>query len=508
MHRLSSIGPTVFLSAVWLATGPMAQAADSPNIIVIYADDLGWGDLACYGNTRHQTPHLDRMAAEGARLTDFYVSTPSCAPSRAALLTGRFPYRTGVPSNPAPDSGRDHGIRAEETTLAELLKEHDDYATACVGKWHLGHLPAYYPTQHGFDSYFGILYSNDMRPVMLCRNDQAVEYPVVQSYLTQRYTSEALQFIRDNQQRPFFLYLPHAMPHKPLAASEKFYTPETREDLYSDVIRELDSSVGEILSTVAELGLDHQTLVIFASDNGPWFGGSTGGLRGMKGSSWEGGFRVPAIFRWPGRIPSGQVISEPCATIDVLPTVCALVGADAGALELDGVDLMPLLAGQQKPSERPIFCWQSTRLMSIRQGRWKLHLEAPSARPRGSRDETWIDPRGPDGVTLIAPLEQYQPWQYPSPVEPADAAPPRAGMLVDLQADPQELRDVSQQHPEIVQKLRAVAEVAIGDTANAPLPTLERATAEFYLGPGRITPDQPQSIEEALHRTRHAAPPR
>jgi arylsulfatase A-like enzyme len=215
-----------------IMTDVAMTVAAPPNIVVIYADDLGWGDLSCYGNANRETPHLDQMAKEGARLTDFYVSTASCGPSRVALLTGRYPYRTGVPRNPAPDAGLDHGIRESEMTLAESLKS-VGYATKCIGKWHLGHLPQYYPTRHGFDEYFGILYSNDMRPVMLCRDEQAVEYPVAQSYLTQRYTTEAVEFIRKNRDQSFFLYLPHAMPHKPLAASEKFlYARDSRRFVF------------------------------------------------------------------------------------------------------------------------------------------------------------------------------------------------------------------------------------------------------------------------------------
>jgi uncharacterized sulfatase len=478
-----------------------SAAADVPNVVLIYADDLGWGDLSCYGTERHETPHLDRMAEEGTKLERFYVSTPSCGPSRVALLTGRYPYRTGVPSNPAPDAGRDHGIRESETLLSEMMKG-KGYATKIIGKWHLGHLPEFYPTRHGFDSYFGILYSNDMRPVMLCRDEMAVEYPVVQNYLTKRYTEEAVKFIEEKKDEPFFLYFPHAMPHKPLAASEKFYTPETREDLYSDVIRELDASVGEILAAVKEHGLDEKTIVIFSSDNGPTYGGESGGLRGMKGSSWEGGIRVPGIIRWPGRIPAGQVIKEPCATIDMVPTVCGLFGADTANLNLDGHDIWPLLSGEGAGPKRAIYSWNGTRLLSVSEGKWKYHVVKASARPRGVKGEEWIDPRGPDGHTIIAPFEQAEPWQYPSPPDTPETSPARAGALFDLEADPGEQRDVAGAHPEIVSRLKILADAALADAVKAEMPKLAKPETRAYLGPGRITEDTALSIEEALRRTR------
>ena len=502
--RLIPINELVGIVA-WVALAIVTDHADTvaapPNIVIIYADDLGWGDLSCYGNANRKTRHLDRMAGEGARLTDFYVSTASCAPSRVALLTGRFPYRTGVPRNPAPDAGLDHGIRENETTLAEALKS-IGYATKCVGKWHLGHLPQYYPTRHGFDQYFGILYSNDMRPVMLCRNEKAVEYPVVQSYLTQRYTDEATAFIRENRDRPFFLYVPHAMPHKPLAASESYYTPETRDDLYSDVVRELDASIGQIIETIRAQGLEDNTLVVFSSDNGPWFGGSTGGLRGMKGSNWEGGVRVPGIFWWPGRIPGNQVITEACATIDIFPTVSKLVGFEAEKLRLDGHNIMPLLDGTGPVPSREIYAWNGTTLAAIRQGQWKLHVAKPRARPRGNIEDGWIDERGPDGFTLIAPPEQYAPWDYPSPPDQPDTAPAEKGNLFDLLADPGEQHDVAEENPDVVERLTELANEAIADAALHVEKQPKRPNTKFYKGPGRITELNAIPIHEALDRTR------
>jgi arylsulfatase A-like enzyme len=489
----------LLLLILFHVSGLILKAVDRPNIVIIYADDLGWGSLSCYGQKAYETPYLDRMAREGVRLTSFYVSTPGCAPSRAALLTGRYPFRTGVPSNPAPDAGRDHGIKQSETTLAELLKA-EGYATKAVGKWHLGHLPEFYPTRHGFDSYFGILYSNDMRPVMLCRDEMAVEYPVVQNYLTQRYTDEALSFIEANKDDPFFLYFPHAMPHKPLAASENFYKPGgVAADLYASVIRELDWSVGQVLEKLRVLGLAEKTLVLFASDNGPWYGGSTGGKRGMKGSSWEGGIRVPGIFWWPGQIKGGKVIDDPCGTIDVFPTVCRLLGINADKYNLDGYDIWDFLNGRAGP-DRAVYAWNGEVLMSAREGRWKLHRTAPDARPRGKKGEVWIDERGPDGITLIAPFEQAQLWEYPSPPDTPDTAPSRAVQLFDLVSDPGEQVDVTKDHPEIVARLLSLmdAELAtVGEVA-----PVNPSNVKYYLGPGRITLDNSITIEEALKRTR------
>ena len=443
------------LAFALLNVAPAAAQPERPNIVLIFADDLGYGDLSSYGARDHETPRLDRMAAEGARLTNFYVPMPFCAPSRATILTGRYPFRNGVVDNPAPDGGNNEThLPLEEVTIAELLKPLG-YASIAIGKWHLGHLPQWLPTRQGFDEYYGILYSNDMRPVQLVHNEEVVEYPVIQANLTKKYTRRALDFIEKNQDRPFFLYLPHAMPHKPLAASEDFYTPETPDDLYSDVLRELDWSVGQVLDKLEELDLDEKTLVIFTSDNGPWFGGSTSGLRGMKGLSWDGGIRTPMIARWPGVIPAGQVLGQVAATVDVFPTVAAVTGAEPAAdRKLDGVDLTPLLTGEDtaEPHEA-IVAMGGAQLRIVRSGKWKLHVRSPGAGTRYLRDVTgWIDPRGPDGVTLLAPYEQAKPNQYPgvlSGVEPKDM------MLFDLEADPSEQYDVAEKHPEVVARLEA-----------------------------------------------------
>jgi uncharacterized sulfatase len=428
--------------------------ARPPNVILILADDLGYGDLACYGSTINQTPNLDRMAREGVRFTDFYAPMPFCAPTRAALLTGRYPFRSGMTGNPAPDAGiHDIGIPDSEVTLAEALRS-AGYATMCIGKWHLGHMPRFLPTLHGFDEYLGILYSNDMRPVQVVQNDRVASYPVVQANLTRDYTNAALNFIEQNRNRPFFLYLPHAMPHKPLAASEEFYTADTPDDLYADVINELDANIGRVFAKLNELGLDDSTMVIFTSDNGPWFGGSTGGLRAMKGSTFDGGVRVPMIARWPGRIPAGRTVREIAGIIDIFPTICRLVKARVpDDRAIDGRDIFPLMTsdGAKSPHDA-LFIMGGPLLRAVRSGKWKLHVRDPQPGQVYRGDPAkWVDPRGPDGVTIIAQYEQARPDKYPG-VRTGDA--PKAGMLFDMENDPAEQKDVAAEHPDVISRLR------------------------------------------------------
>ncbi|MCP5112952.1 MAG: sulfatase [bacterium] len=448
--------PAILLLTLGTLLAAAASGADQPNFVLIFADDLGYGDLAVYGHPSFQTPHLDKMAAEGVRLTDFYVPMPYCAPSRGTILTGRYPFRHGVVGNPAPDGGvNNYGLPASEITIASALREHG-YATTCIGKWHLGHLPEYLPVRRGFDSYLGILYSNDMRPVQLVEDERVVEYPVVQGTLTKRYTERALASIAANRDKPFFLYLPHAMPHKPLAASEEFYTPETPEDLYADAIRELDWSVGRIIAKLRELNLDRNTLVIFTSDNGPSWGGSTGIFRGMKGTSWEGGIRVPFIARWPGRIPAGLVSHAVCSTVDIFPTLARLAGAPLPSdRTIDGRELLPVLTtpGARSPHEA-VFAMVGGRLHIVRSGKWKLHVRAPkpSRLADGYIENSWKR-RAPDGTTIIAPHEQPYPTRYPG-VLTGDA--PKDMMLFDLEADPSEQRDVADSHPGVVKRLKAL----------------------------------------------------
>jgi len=393
------------------------------------------------------------MAAEGVRFTSFYVPMPYCAPSRASLLTGRYPFRHRIVGNPDPEHGIDeYGIADDEVTLAESLAA-AGYATACVGKWHLGHLPRFYPVRHGFREYLGILDSNDMRPVRLFEGDSMIEYPVVQCTLTQRYTRRAIEFIQRHRDRPFFLYLAHAMPHKPLAPSEAFYR-RSGAGLYGDVIGELDWSVGQVLGTLKQLGLDRRTLVIFTSDNGPWFGGSTGGLRGMKGTTWEGGIRVPMIARWPGRIPSGRVCHAVAGAIDILPTILAAAGIPLPRDRVvDGKDILPMaVSGAPSPHEA-LFAMAGPRLMTVRSGKWKLHVLPPGTPKFLADGRSWIDPRAPDGVTILAPFEQYKPTDYPGV---ASGDPPQKMMLFDLEADPGEQHNVAAAHPDVADRLKSL----------------------------------------------------
>lgn len=440
-----------------LATAGILLAEDSnqrPNVVVILADDLGYGDLACYGHRQFKTPNLDRMAAEGARLTQFNTPAPFCAPTRASLLTGRYPFRCGMTANPAPDFGGQYtalGLPKSEITLAQLFRD-AGYATGMVGKWHLGHTKKrLYPVRRGFDEYFGILYSNDMRPVQLIDGEKVVEYPVVQATLTQRYTDRAVKFIERNKDNPFFLYFAHAMPHKPLAASEKHHK-QSGAGLYGDVMAELDASVGQVLDKLKELKLDENTLVIFTSDNGPWYGGSTGGLRGMKGTSWEGGFRVPFLARWPGKIPAGHVNAEPAVTMDIFATALTAAGIPVPSDRvIDGADILPMLTTDAKSPHEVIFGLQGQQLATVRDAQWKLHVKPANDRREANTPKTrWVDPRAPDGVTLLAPSEQYQPADYPG-VRTGDA--PQAMALFNLSKDAGEQHNVADEQPEVVKRL-------------------------------------------------------
>lgn len=436
------------------AVYPLAQQSSrKPNIVVIFADDLGYGDLGAFGAPNIRTPRLDAMAAEGQKWTNFYVQ-PVCSPSRAALLTGRLPIRNGMfgtPGGTAPKVFRDNaaaGLPLEETTLAELLKS-AGYRTGMIGKWHLGQLPEYLPLRQGFDSWFGVPYSHDMRmtvprdngtqtkayfeprpeywDVALMRGDQVIERPVDHRTLTKRYTEEAVRFIRERSTRPFFLYLAHSLPHIPLARSDAF-VGHSAGGMYGDVIEELDWSVGQVIEALRAAKVDRNTLVVFTSDNGPWLpyrthGGSAGPLKEGKGTTWEGGVRTPAMFWWPGTIRPGTIAGIGSA-LDLFASAATLAGASRPRDQvLDSIDLTPtLLHGKDSPRAELVYYWDS-ELRAIRQGRYKAHFITSGAYGLG-------DPR----------IEH----------DPA--------LLFDLAVDPGERFNIASDHPEIVSQLRRTAD--------------------------------------------------
>jgi len=407
-----------------------AAPGRSPNVVFIYCDDLGYGDLGCYGSAI-PTPRLDRMAAEGMRFTQFYSANPVCSPSRAALLTGRYPTRVNVPRVLVPTDTT--GLPTSETTLAQVLKA-KGYRTMCVGKWHLGHRPEFLPTNRGFDEYYGIPYSNDMSPRPLMHNLETIEEPAVLETLTPRYTEQALRFIERSKDGPFFLYFAHTFPHIPLAASERF-RGKSPAGLYGDVVEEIDWSVGRILDTLKELGLDERTLVIFSSDNGPWYQGSPGRLRGRKGSTYEGGVREPFLARFPGRIPAGAVCTGVAGTIDVLPTLARLCGAPLPAKPLDGIDIWPLLAGAKPSLEREaLLYFDNWNVQCARWRNWKLHF---------ARYNSAAYNPAPAGGRVNLPLASPE--------------------LYDLERDPDESYDVAPENPAIVAEIRARVERLIAD---------------------------------------------
>jgi arylsulfatase A-like enzyme len=407
----STAAATFALSAVLLLLPSVTRAqsasrsatSERPNIVIIYADDLGYGDLACYGNPSIRTPNLDRMAAQGMRFTDFYSAGEVCTPSRAALLTGRYAIRSGMcdyERRVLLRRSKGH-LPADEITLPELLKERG-YATGMVGKWHLGVWsinPEGHPTKHGFDYFFGLPHSNDMDPAPdapkaarkrldqqaawwnspLYRGTELVEQPTDQSTLTRRYTEEAVKYIREHKEKPFFLYYAHTFPHIPLFASERF-RGKSAAGLYGDVVEELDWSVGEVLEALKREGLEKKTIVVFSSDNGPWVfmekaGGSAGPLRDGKGSTWEGGMREPAIAWWPGKVPAGVVQHEIATTMDLFVTFAKLAGATVPTdRPIDGVDIAPLLFGTGSVERDAFFYYRGEQLYAARLGPWKAHF--------------------------------------------------------------------------------------------------------------------------------------
>jgi arylsulfatase A len=393
-----------------------------PNIILIYCDDLGYGDPGCYGSNL-ATPNLDGMAKQGVLFRQFYSASPVCSPARAALMAGRYPTRTAVPDVLHPSSTG--GLSLAETTMADTLKA-AGYATMCIGKWHLGTKPEYMPNSRGFDEFFGLPYSNDMSPLPLMENTKVVEEPARLDTLTQRYTEHAVSFIARSRGAPFFLYMPHTFPHIPLAASQQFLGKSGR-GLYGDTVAEIDWSVGEVLRALRDNGLDENTLVMFSSDHGPWFEGSTGRLRGRKGETREGGMRVPFLARFPGRIPAGRVSTALATTMDLLPTVARLAGAPLPANPLDGVDVWPLLAGQRDSLDREAFLYfDSWFLQCARLGPWKLHV---------SRYNT------PPWIPLPTGWRKNLPLSHPE--------------LYNLESDPEESYDAASDRPDMVAAIRA-----------------------------------------------------
>lgn len=365
----------------------LGHAAPKPNVILIFADDLGYADLGCFGSTTIATPRLDQMAKEGIRLTDFHTDSPVCTPSRAALLTGTHAARIGLANHVLFPKSK-IGLSSSEVTIARSLKS-VGYATMCIGKWHLGDSGDFLPTAHGFDAYFGIPYSNDMRVKIgekvgppLMRNSEIIEHPANQASLTPRYTTEAINFITANKDKPFFLYLPHTFPHVPLFTEAPF-KDKSKAGLYGDVVETLDWSVGQILDTLKKLNIDDNTLVIFTSDNGPWLikkdhGGSAKPLRDGKGTIYEGGHRVAFIARWPGQIPAGASNNQLAGTIDVFPTLAKLIGSPVPSDRvIDGRDIWPILTNQpgaKTPHDLFFHHTSLGALGAVRSGPWKLHL--------------------------------------------------------------------------------------------------------------------------------------
>jgi arylsulfatase A len=363
----------VFISLLLLH---LPVSADStPNVIVVMADDLGYGDIGANGQSLISTPYVDKMAEQGVRLTNFYASAPNCTPSRAGLMTGRYAIRMGLAAKVLFVEDK-HGLPAEELTIAEMLKE-AGYTTAMIGKWHLGHMPEFWPTRHGFDSFYGLPYSNNQTPLALYRNEQAIEKPVEQSTLIKRYTEEAIKFIEQQNNRPFFLYIAHTAPHVPLHVSKKF-EGRSRAGLYGDVVEELDWSMGELFAILKKRKLDDNTIVIFTSDNGPYPLGSPGGLRGSKGTAWDGGFKVPFIARWPGKIPAGKTSAGIAMNIDLLPTLAGLSSARLPTDHLlDGEDIWPLLQGGSTSAHEKLYFFYDEKISAVRTQDFKMLLAAP-----------------------------------------------------------------------------------------------------------------------------------
>lgn len=449
-----------------------------PNIVLILADDLGWGDLGVQGSRAVETPNIDQLARAGVRLTDFYASAPVCTPSRAGLLTGRYPPRTGLASvlsavgdsfvrtmmrRAAIGAGKlgttdmigggsvVTGLPLSEITIAEALRERG-YGTLAVGKWHLGdftHFPEYHPSRHGFDHFFGYNVANDDWPIALWRDGQQLtaDVGIEQSTHTREFTEEAVSYIRQWRDRPFFIFLSHKDPHQPFFPSAAF-AGRSAAGPYGDAVAEFDWSVGEVLAALREAGVADETLVIVTSDNGPWYEGNTAGLRGRKGQSYEGGFRVPFIAAWPGRLPAGAVRSEPAMNIDLLPTFLALAGLAPPADRIvDGIDLLPLLEGDPgaaaAAADRPLYFFHEYDVEAVRVGRWKYIAH--------NSHYTWPIPIDKNDTLAgrAANSRDYYPPDGGDPVPTLGTWP----LLYDLERDREEAYNVARRHPDVSRRL-------------------------------------------------------
>lgn len=432
---------------VLITNACVAQGQQMPNIVFILADDLGYGDIEGYGAS-YTTPNLVKLQSEGMKFTSFY-SQPQCSPTRAALMTGCYPQRVGIPWVVGPEGPEwtrtlsSVGLNPNEKTIAEILKD-KNYATACIGKWHLGHHTQHLPTHNGFDMYFGLPYSNDMLPangpewpdLPLVENEKTIEKNPDQSQLVRRYTERATDFIKQNKGKNFFLYLAHAMPHVPLYVSKEF-DGKSGKGIYADVIQEIDWSVGEVMKTLKNEGLEENTLIIFTSDNGPWLvygnhAGSSGGLREGKGTTFEGGVRVPFIARWPKHIPANSTTSNFASFIDIVPTIAEITNTKSLPNAIDGKSMLPLLLGKSKENVRDVhYFFQINELQAVRKGKWKLHF------PHNYEHVTTPGADAKRGQTTSMTIGLS---------------------LFDLEADPAETTDVSSKHPKEVAELKALGE--------------------------------------------------
>ena len=436
------------LISLWIGLFCLSQASGKPNIVVIFCDDMGYGDIGCFGAKGWNTPNIDSIARKGVKLTDFYVAQPVCSASRCALLTGCYPNRLGISGALFPASNV--GLHPDETTLAEICKS-VGYQTAMYGKWHLGYQKEFLPVNQGFDDYLGYPYSNDMWPsgpvrfmkqyphLPLIEDDEIVAQVREQTYMTTWLTERAVRFIGESTKKesPFFLYLAHPQPHVPLYVSPK-HQGSSEQGMYGDVIQEIDWSTGEVLAALDKAGVTENTLVVFTSDNGPWMiygnhAGGVGPLRGAKGTCWDGGVRVPCVMQWPAKLKAGSVVKTPLMTIDLLPTITKLIGAKLPERKIDGKDAWKVIAGKQSdPVQEAYFFWyKKNDLEAMRMGRWKLQF------PHKYRDAS------------LAPGKDGLPGKHGSG---------KTGLkLYDLEADPGESRDLAAEHPEIVAKMKTLA---------------------------------------------------